>query len=316
MKRTLVLIIFKIFCKFLILYFLISKHIIAFENKIEFKVNNHIITSVDISNEAKYLTALNPKLMEMDIDKIKAISTKSLIREKIKKIEIQKIKENIQIEDIYLSKLLESNYKKINIESEQEFINFLANKNLNYDEFKQKITIEALWNQLIFFKFKSKLNINKEELKQEIKSNKEKEFNLYNLSEIVFNLKEGEKIEDIFKLIKKDIDRKGFENAAAIYGISSTSNMGGKLGWIEATSLNEKLRSKIEQLKIGEFSDPQIIPGGFLIIKLNEIKKIEKEINFDQELKKLIKIKTNEQLNQFSIMYFNKIRKDINVEKI
>ena len=68
--------------------------------------------------------------------------------------------------------------------------------------------------------------------------------------------------------------------------------------------------------KIGEFSDPQIIPGGFLIIKLNEIKKIEKEINFDQELKKLIKIKTNEQLNQFSIMYFNKIRKDINVEKI
>ena len=306
----------KISFKCLIVYFIFSHHINALENKIEFKVNNQIITTIDIGNEVKYLTALNPKLTEMDKDKIKAISTKSLIREKIKKIEIQKIKKNLQIEDVYLSKLLEKNYRKINIKSEQEFIDFLANKNLIYDEFKEKIIIEALWNELIFFKFKSKININEDELKKEIKSNKEKDMNAYNLSEIVFNLKDGENIEDIFKLITQDIDEKGFENAAAIYGVSSTSNMGGKLGWIEATSLNEKLRSKIEKLKIGEFSNPQIIPGGFLIIKLNDTKKIEKKINFDEELKKLIKVKSNEQLNQFSIMYFNKIRKDINVEKI
>lgn len=308
--------IFKIFCKSLVIYFILSQLTIAIENKIEFKVNNQIITTVDISNEIKYLTALNPKLNEMDKEKIKTISTNSLIREKIKKIEIQKIKKNLQIEDEYLSKLMKNNYTKINIKSEQEFIKFLTNKNLNYDEFKQKIIIEALWNELIFFKFKSKININKEELKQEIKINKENEYNSYNLSEIVFNLKDGEKIEQVFNLIRQDINEKGFENSAAIHGISSTSKIGGKLGWIEATSLNEKLRSIIEKLNIGEFSNPQIIPGGFLVIKLNDIKKIQKTIDLNEELKKLIKIKSNEQLNQFSIMYFNKIRKDINVEKI
>ena len=124
------------------------------------------------------------------------------------------------------------------------------------------------------------------------------------------------KIEDKFNLIKEDIEDKGFNNAALLYSISSTSSLGGKLGWIEETSLNKNLRLEISRLKIGEFTKPKVIPGGFLIIKLNDSKKVEKKINLDDELKKLIRIKSNEQLNQFSIMYFNKIRKDIKVEKI
>jgi len=313
------LICLKKFIKFLCfgtLLFFHTSNLYSLENRIEYKVNDEIITTVDIQNETRYLTALNPKLLEIDKNKIINISTKSLIREKIKKIEIQKIKKNLEIDKSYLNKLIENNYRKINIQTEQEFINFLDSLELKYDQFKKKIIIEALWNELIFLKFKSKVNVNKEKLRQKIIKNSKKQNKSYNLSEIFFNLKEGEKIESKFELISKDIEEKGFENAALIHSISSSANLGGKLGWVEATSLSEKLRKEISKLKVSEFTKPNIIPGGFLILNLNNSKNVEKKINLEEELLNLIKIKTNEQLNQYSIIYFNKIKKNIKVEKI
>ena len=313
------LICFKKFLNFLCFGTLLLFHtsnLYSLENRIEYKVNDEIITTVDIQNETRYLTALNPKLLEIDKNKIINISTKSLIREKIKKIEIQKIKKNLEIDKSYLNKLIENNYRKINIQTEQEFINFLDSLELKYDQFKKKIIIEALWNELIFLKFKSKVNVNKEKLRQKIIKNSKKQNKSYNLSEIFFNLKEGEKIESKFELISKDIEEKGFENAALIHSISSSANLGGKLGWVEATSLSEKLRKEISKLKVSEFTKPNIIPGGFLILNLNNSKNVEKKINLEEELLNLIKIKTNEQLNQYSIIYFNKIKKNIKVEKI
>ena len=103
-----------------------TNHLYSVENRIEYKVNDEIITSVDIQNEARYLTALNPKLLEIDKDNIKNISIKSLIREKIKKIEIQKIKNNLEIDKGYLSKIIENNYivVLINVSLDSAIISF------------------------------------------------------------------------------------------------------------------------------------------------------------------------------------------------
>ena len=138
----------------------------------------------------------------------------------------------------------------------------------------------------------------------------------YNLSEILFNLKKGEQVNKKFETIKKDIEEKGFSNAALMHSISSSSKLGGKLGWIDATALNKKLNKKVSILSIGDFTDPFILPGGFLILKLNNLKKIKKKFDINEELNKVIKIKSNEQLNQFSNIYFNKIKKDIKIDKI
>ena len=303
----------------LIILFIITNYnnAISLENKIEFKINNEIISTIDINNEIKYLTSLNPRLLELNKQKIKEISINSAIKEKIKKIEINKFKKNIIIDEEYLSKLVETNYKKININSEKEFINFLEKKGLNYEEFKIKITIEHLWNEIIYLKFRSKIIIDKEKLKKEIIkiSNKQYKYS-YNLSEIVFSINNQDELSKITKLIKKDINEKGFENAASIHSISSSSSLGGKLGWIESNQLNEKIRTQIEKLNIGENTQPYTIPGGLLILKLNDIKKEKKKININKELEKIIRSKTNEQLNQFSNIYFNKIKKDIKIEKI
>ena len=98
--------------------------------------------------------------------------------------------------------------------------------------------------------------------------------------------------------------------------ISESKSLGGDLGWIEENTINKNLKDIIKNLKIGEFTEPQVIPGGFLILKLKDIREENISMNIENELQKLIKLKTNQQLNQFSNIYFNKVRKDVKIEKI
>jgi peptidyl-prolyl cis-trans isomerase SurA len=51
------------------------------------------------------------------------------------------------------------------------------------------------------------------------------------------------------------------------------------------------------------------MPGGFMILKINEIKKKEKKQNIENELKRIINLKKTINLNQFSKIYFNKVKK-------
>jgi peptidyl-prolyl cis-trans isomerase SurA len=58
------------------------------------------------------------------------------------------------------------------------------------------------------------------------------------------------------------------------------------------------------------------MPGGFMILKINEIKKKEKKQNIENELKRIINFKKNDQLNQFSKIYFNKVKINIKINEI
>ena len=96
-----------------------------------------------------------------------------------------------------------------------------------------------------------------------------------------------------------------------MHSISDSASVGGYIGWIKENNLNENIRKKTANLKKGEFSKPILTSSGFLIIKVEDEKKYEIDLNLDKEIENLIKFKTNEQLNQFSRLYFNKVKKDI-----
>ncbi len=276
-----------------------NQNLNAVENKIEYKIDNEIITSLDLKNEINYLTALNPRILELNKKQIFEISKNSIIKEKIKKIEIEKYVKNLEINEKYLSNLIQKNYKKINLNSENEFIKYLSRYDINYEEFKKKIIIEALWNQLIVNKFQSKIKIDSEKLRREILESDISKAISYNLSEIVFDINDKENLNQKYQLIISEINRSGFENASSIYSIAPSSNFGGELGWIESNAINSKLKNIIKKLKINEYSKPYRIPGGFLIVRLNDVKEEEKKIDINNELKKLIISKTNEQLKQY-----------------
>ena len=136
------------------------------------------------------------------------------------------------------------------------------------------------------------------------------------LSEIVFNVNNNENLKDKYKLIQKTISDKNFSQAALIHSISDTSRNGGKIDWIKESVLNKKIRNEIKEIGIGEFSKPILVPGGFLILKIDDIKLTKASLDINKEVKKIIKQQTNEQLNRYSNIYFLKVKKNIQINEL
>tara|TARA_B100000161_G_scaffold70571_1_gene48462 strand:- start:1359 stop:2306 length:948 start_codon:yes stop_codon:yes gene_type:complete len=285
----------------------------AIESKIIVKINDKIITNIDIKNEANYLIALNPKLKTLKENKIFEIAKSSLIREKIKELETSRLNQNI-ISKNYLDSIIEKIYKNIGLKSKNEFIDHIANFKISISSVEKKLTNEALWNQLIYQKFYPKIKVDENKIKNEIKSYKQYS-NSYLLYEILFSTKENEKSIDLYNRIEKSISENGFENTASIFSISQSSKTGGRLGWIDESSVNKKILKEISVLKIGEHTKPILLPGGFLIIKVDDKKSVEKKIDIENELIQRIKATQNEQLNQYSIIFFNKIKKEVIIDE-
>ena len=174
LKKIIVIIIF---------YLLAINNVNSLENKILFKVNNEIITSLDIFNELKYLKINNKEFKNIKKKQAFEIAKKSLIREKIKEIELKKVVKEIKIEDQILNNILVTYFKDIKIKSISDFENYLLSLDIDNETIKKKITIEVLWNQLIFSKFNKSVKIDRQAIIHDLnKNNKQKE---YFLSEIL-----------------------------------------------------------------------------------------------------------------------------------
>tara|TARA_B110000008_G_scaffold114034_1_gene116694 strand:+ start:142 stop:1068 length:927 start_codon:yes stop_codon:yes gene_type:complete len=286
----------------------------SLENKILLKIDNQIVTSIDVTNEYKYLIALNPNLKKSKKEDIIQFSKNSIIQERIKKIEIEKNFNNPNISQKFIEKILKNVYSKIGITNLDDFKKYLNNNNVDYKNVKNKLINEALWNELIIIKFSSKIKINEKKLRDKI--NNDKFIKSYLLSEIFFEVSNINDLDDKFQKISNAINNKGFDFAALKYSVASTSNLGGKLDWINENSLNKAIKMAINNLKINEFTKPVVLPGGFLILQINDIKNIKVEIDVEKELEKLINYEKNNQLNQYSKIYFNKIKKDLEISEL
>ena len=276
--------------------------------KIELQIGSEILTNIDFLNEKNYLIALNNNLKTLPKNQLKQISKESLIREKIKKNELLKFYD-FEKADKYSDQLLSDFYKRLNFENKDEFNSYLINYNLNISDIKEKLKIETLWNEMIFQKYNNQIKIDKEKIKTKIK-NQKKILKEYNLSEILFQLDPDEKLLDKYNLILQNIENSGFKNSANIFSISDSSKFGGEIGWINQNQLNDNLLKEIENLNIDKLTKPIQTSSGYLIIKLNNKREKEKELDFEITFKQMITEEKNRQLNQFSLIYFNKIKQN------
>lgn len=297
-----------------VIIFFISKSL-ALENKILIKVDNEIVTTVDIFEEIDYLNAVNRNIQKLQKNKIFEIAKNSLIKKKIKEKEINKYMKDVEIDQSYIDQIIVANASKLGFKSVKDFNNHLNNFNLSIDSLKPRILNEILWNELVVAKYSNKLVIDEKKIKSQINSNKEINKS-YLLSEIVFDLSIGSKVEEKYLSIQEEIEKNGFENAALIHSISDTSSTGGKLGWIKETSMSEIIKEKISNLQKEEYTNPVKISGGFLILKINDIKETVEKIDIKKETEKFIRNEKNRQLNQFSLIYFNKIKRDTKINEL
>ena len=303
--------------KFILIFFLIFNFEAKLNSssiKIKVKIQDEIITNIDIKNEKKYLIFLNPKLENLDKVRTDKIAKDSLINEIIKKNELKKFFDFEETKNI-VDKFEKNIFLKKNVNNKKDFIKILNQSNLDYKTIRNKLHIEALWNQLIYTKYYKNIKIDRKNLRENILNQYQdkKKIYEYNLSEIVFKETIDKNSDELFKIISKNINEIGFENTANIFSISNTSKDGGLIGWVNEFQVSGKINNQIKDLEINNISKPIKIQNGYILIKVNDKKELKQNINIDEQLNRLENEEKNRQLNNFSIIFFKKLRKNLEI---
>ncbi len=270
------------------------------------KVNQEIITNIDLDFEKRYLISLNPNLKKLDQDRITEYAKNSLINERIKRIEIEK-RYKIAPNEVLLSKVIGDIYSSIGISSLNEFEAYLLQNNVDIKRVKEKISIEIAWNDMIVNTFSNEVEIDKNVMSKELDKFNEKKVDNLLLSEIIFTINDKIELELTYDEIKKSINEIGFEETARIYSLSDSKKSGGNLGWIYKNQLSKEIQEELNEITIGDFTKPIITSGGFLILKINDVKTENVKIDKEAQLKKMIDFERQRQLTRLSTLYYKRI---------
>ncbi len=293
------------------IFFVLNSFIAEANIKIKYKIGTEIITNIDILNEKDYLIFLRPSLKNLPEDEILKISENSLIREIIKKREINRIFKNFEDTE-FMDEIKKNLFNFKNVDNENEFKLLAKENNINYEKVLEKIKFEGLWNDFIFKKYNSLVRIDKKKLKNQLsnklENNKKYE---YNISELIFEINEKENLSNKKKIIINYIKNNSFKAAASKFSISNTSQIGGEIGWVKETLLSEKLSKELSNILIGGITEVIKHPNGYLLLKVNDKRQIKQVINAEKELKNLINFERSKQLNQFSLLHYKKLKQNI-----
>ena len=283
---------------------------------IKIKINDNIITNIDIQKEMKYLTALNSQLKKLDKNQVKLIAINSITNETIKKIELEKYPE-IKTENPNTQSIINNLYKILNLNTKEELQSYLLKSGLSLDFIRAKINIENNWNQIIYTKYGSQVNIDMELINDEVKNLKSisKEKKLL-LSEIFFFQDSSISIEEKSKKIIESINEIGFKNTANIYSSSDSAKLGGNIGWVEEKELSKIILTELNKIDVGQITRPIKLDNNFLILKIEDIKTESSSFNEKQLTNKILQNETDRQLKLFSRNYFNRVKINLNISEI
>ena len=97
--------------------------------------------------------------------------------------------------------------------------------------------------------------------------------------------------------------------------MSDSKKSGGNLGWIYKNQLSKEIRDELNELSVGNFTKPIITSGGFLILKLDDIKTESIEFDKEVQLQKMIEFERQRQFTRFSTLYYKRIYNDAEINE-
>ena len=282
------------------------------QSSIILKVDKKIITNFEVKNKIlSTLIIAGSDITQSNIDNLKKQTLESLIYFKIKEIELEKFDLKIKEERVNDIK------NRISGNNIEKLKNNFKNNGLDFDLWVEEIRTELKWQKFIYLKYSNKIQIDESFINTEVDkilktniNNKE-----INLSEIeVFQNNEISNDSLISKILR-EIEVKGFENAAMKFSISNSSSSKGNLGWINMNTLSRKINDALKNLKPGQLSKPIIQTNSILFLKLNSVRTL-KNNNIDKErLKKnLIQRKQDELFNLYSRSHLSKLKNNYLIE--
>ena len=307
--------IFKIKLVILVMtFFVFGNNVYAeIKNSIIAKIGNEIITNFDIENKIKtnlYLSG--EEINQQNVNKIKALTLKSLINLKLKSNEVKK--HSLITNDQAIAQYLDTIANNLNL-SQVDLINQFKIYEIDYDQFVEDVKTEFLWQRLVARTYLDRIKVNEDQINFELKEILEKENKNtsvveYNLSEIEIIFETSKEEIDLKNKIDDDIKKIGFKKTAIKYSTSSTALNGGLIGWINSNLLSSIYSNVVKNLQIGQVSQPIKKGNTITFLKLNDRKEFEKPQNIDlEQLKVSIENnKKNELLNLYSSSHLSKIK--------
>ena len=301
----------KIFKIFLIIFILLLSNIYttysAIKNNIIAKVGNEIITLIELENKINTTLILtNQKINQENINKLKNISLKKLIDLKVKQIEIKKY--NIKINELAIESHMKKVSNNLNIDP-TELKKFFELSLISYDQYKEEVEIEFLWQKLIAQLYYTKINLTENQIEKEVKnfSVKKEKITEFKLAELEVNY-DNETKNELIKEIKNSIKEIGFSKSVIKYSISSSALNNGEIGWVNSKAISNNLIDKIENLLVGEISDGIVGSGTIVFYKMLDKKIIDdlSRVDINELRKNIIDKKKNELLNLYSNSHLSK----------
>ena len=299
---------------FLTLLIFFKDSFASIEDKILAKIGNEIVTNYDVVNEINTILALTNKTANKDeFGKLQNIAFLSIKKRLIKKSEIKRYKitkyNKVDVNNYILG--LEKNLGLIqqNISLKDHFKRYGA----NYDIYFEGVIVNFKWNSLIYSLYRKQLDVDEELIKSELKKQiqDEKKIEEYNLSEIVLENWDQNKLNEV----KKSIKENGFKKTANLYSDSISSSKGGSIGWVVSKSISIEYLKEILKLKKTQISEPIKVNNRIVFIRLDD-KRILTKSNLDlvKVEKKIINQKKEEKLNIFSDSHYLNLEKKAYIE--
>ena len=168
----------------LLLFYFINNT--AYSKKIEIiaKVNNDIITNIDLYKEYRLYEFISKSKLNLDLQ-AKQRFLNSLINHQIKKSELKKY--NINIKRDIIIKRINLILKSKNSDADQ-----LKNLNL-YNFFYDRVETEMKWVELIRKMFRNRLSINTKEVENKLSEKNDKNFSKQDYNNLI-RLEKNKKI--------------------------------------------------------------------------------------------------------------------------
>lgn len=283
------------------------------QNKIIAKVGSKIITSYDLKNKINTIIILSDKeINQENINDLKSTTFNYLINQKLKEIEIEQKKININDIDFkqYLSRLHKGEIEKLK--------NRFKKSNIDYDTYVEELKTQLAWQRLIISEYNAKINIIDEDVEKQVKEilkNKIITSDQYNVSIVEVSLNQEKNIQQKIKEIKFEIQNNNFDEIAKKYKNIDPSSSNGNLGWINEETLSENFSQILKKLNIGQISEPVTSEMSVLFLKLNDKKTSKlKSLNEVEIKKQIISNKKNELFNLYSNSHLSKLKNNIYLE--
>lgn len=277
-------------------------------------IGNKALTKFDILKELKLILITNGQSFSEDRRaQLETAAVNSAIKNTIKKIEIEKYKDLTYKKEDLNNELIRI-ASNLNMDVDLLRSTLLANE-IEFSYLKEQIQTELLWNSLIFEIYKDRISINIDEVDEQLKLiQNAKEIYEYLISEIIIEPVSEDKFENKISEIKEKIKSEGFEQIAIDLSISETSLKGGDLGWVNENVLSKNFKSKIIMTKLGEISEPIILPNGILFFKVRDKRKIEKFSNLEEAKNQLVNSQKRKILNMYSLTHYDSLKRSISIE--